>query len=199
MFIEFKNIYVPFNEVYPLAYLYLGRYESKSFLESVGKSNAGSYSSFSTFIAVIDNVPQRFADKFSFEDYRILDESEEKDMFDLLKRCNLTINDKGNFSFVDYSKINFEIDGNVLTYDEFCKYELPSGQVFKLVYDNGFSYIGSDPFRGNAKEYADAAIRVAEKIKYLWVGWRFGFRLTKYFDISAVYGKNERYSEVSFT
>lgn len=199
MFIEFKNLRVPYKEVYALAYLYFGRYESKSFLESVGKSKAGSYSSFSTFIAVIDNVPQRFADKFSFEDYRILDESEEKDMFDLLKRCNLTINDKGNFSFVDYSKINFEIDGNVLTYDEFCKYELPSGQVFELVYDNGYSYICSHPFRGNAKEYADAAIRVAEKIKYLWVGWRFGFRLTKYFDISAAYGKNERYSEVSFT
>lgn len=199
MFVEFKNIYVPFNEVYPLAYLYLGRYESKSFLESVGKSKAGSFSSISSFLAVIDDVPQRHPYKFSFEDYRILDKSEEEQILDLLRRCNLTINDRGNFSFIDYKKINFVIDGNVLSYDEFCKYELPSGQVFKLVHDNGYSYIGSHPFKGNAKEYADEAIRVAEKLKSLWTGWIYGFRLTKYFDINVVYGKNESYSEVSFT
>lgn len=72
-------------------------------------------------------------------------------------------------------------------------------QVFKLVFDNGFSYHGSEPFKGDAKKYADTAIRIAEKIGYLWFSWRMGFTLNNLLNVRVVYGKNESYSEISNT
>lgn len=199
MFIEFKNLNVAFGKEFPLAIVYLDKCDGERFLREQGIAKSGSFSSFISLIAIVDNVPQKASNKIIFTNYRILNEEEEKDALDTLKRSNLTINDKGFISFLDYKQICFELDGNILPYDDFCKYQLPKNKVFKLVFDNGFSYHGSEPFKGDAKKYADTAIRVAEKIGYLWFSWRMGFTLNNLLNVRVVYGKNESYSEISNT
>jgi hypothetical protein len=135
----------------------------------------------------------------AFMSFRIVPKEQEKTLLNALKSGNFAVNDKDRVCFNDLQSLCFEVDGNILTYDDFRKYELQKGKVFKLVHDNGFSYTGSDPFRGTAKEYADAAIRAAQKIGYVWSGWRYGFRLTDAFCIDVVYGEDESYHEVSFS
>lgn len=199
MFIEFKNLNVAFRKEFPLAIVYFNKYDGERFLREQGIALSGSFSCFIPLIAIVDNVPQKASCKIIFTNYRILNKEEEKDVLDTLKRSNLTINDKAFISFLDYKKICFEVDGNILPYDNFCKYELPKGQVFKLVFDNGYSYYGSEPFKGNAKKYADTAIKVAEKLRYLWFSWTMGFRLNNLLNVDVVYGKDESYSVVSNT
>ena len=199
MFIEFKNLYVAFRKEFPLAIVYLNKCDSERFLREQGIALSGSFSSFIPLIAIVDNVPQKASSEIIFTNYRILNKEEEKDVLDTLKRSNLTINDKGFISFLNYKQICFEVDGNILPYDDFCKYQLPKNKVFKLVFDNGFSYHGSEPFKGDAKKYADTAIRIAEKIGYLWFSWRMGFTLNNLLNVRVVYGKNESYSEISNT
>lgn len=147
MFIEFKNLNVAYGKEFPLATVYLNKCDSERFLREQGIALSGSFSSFISLIAIVDNVPQKASSKIFFTNYRILNKEEEKDALDTLKRSNLTINDKGFISFLDYKKICFEVDGNILPYEDFCKYELPKGQVFKTVFDNGYSYYGSHPLR----------------------------------------------------
>lgn len=199
MFIEFKNLNVAFRKEFPLAIVYFNKCDGERFFREQGIALSGSFSSFTSLIAIVDNVPQKASCEIIFTDYRILNEEEEKDVLDTLKRSNLTINDKGFISFLDYKKICFEVDGNILSYDDFCKYELPEGQVFKTVFDNGYSYYGSEPFKGDAKRYADTAIKVAEKQGYLWFSWTMGFRLNNLLNVDVVYGKDETYSVVSNT
>lgn len=199
MFIEFKNLNVAFRKEFPLAIVYFNKYDGERFLREQGIALSGSFSCFIPLIAIVDNVPQKASCKIIFTNYRILNKEEEKDVLDTLKRSNLTINDKGFISFLDYKKVCFEVDGNILPYDDFCKYELPKGQVFKLVFDNGYSYYGSEPFKGDAKKYADTAISVAEKVGYLWGGWTMGFSLNSLLCIDVAYGKDETYSVVSNT
>lgn len=199
MFVEFKNLNVAFGKEYPLAYVYFNKYNGERFLREQGVALSGSFASFIPLIAIVDNVPQKVSSKIFFTNYRILTEEEEKDALGTLKRSNLTINNKGNISFLDYKQICFEVDGNILTYDDFCKYELPKGKVFKTVFDNGYSYYGSYPFKGNAKRYADTAISVAEKVGYLWGGWTMGFSFNNLLCVDVSYGKDESYSVVSNT
>lgn len=199
MFIEFKNLNVAFNKEFPLAIVYLNKCDGERFLREQGIALSGSFSSFISLIAIVDNVPQKASNKIIFTKYRILDEEEEKEALDTLKRSNLTINDKGFISFLDYKQICFEVDGNILSYDDFCKYVLPKGKVFQTVSDNGYSYYGSHPFKGDAKKYADTAIKVAEKLGYLWFSWTMGFRLNNLLNVDVVYGKDEIYSVVSNT
>lgn len=199
MFIEFKDLNVVFRKKFPLAIVYLGKYDSEQFLKKQGVAKSGSYCNFSPLIAIVDFVPQKIGCEINFTNYRILNKKEEEDALAIFKRSNLTINDKGFVSFLDYKQICFEVDGNILPYDDFCKYQLPKNKVFKLVFDNGFSYHGSEPFKGDAKKYADTAIKVAEKLRYLWSGWAMGFRLNSLLNIDVVYGKDERYSVVSNT
>lgn len=199
MFIEFKNLNVAFDKKFPLAIVYFNKCDGERFLREQGISLSGSFSSFIPFIAIVDNVPQKASSKVFFTNYRVLNKKEEKDALDTLKRSNLAINDKGNISFLDYKQICFEVDRNILSYDDFCKYELPKEKVFKTVFDNGYSYYGSHPFKGNAKKYADTAISVAEKVGYLWGGWTMGFSLNNLLCIDVAYGKDESYSVVSNT
>lgn len=199
MFIEFKNLHVAFRKEFPLAVVYFNKYDGERFLKEQGTAKSGSYNCFIPLIAIVDYVPQKASCEIVFSDYRILNKEEEEDALDTLKRSNLTINDKGFISFLDYKQICFEVDGNILPYDDFCKYELSEGQVFKTVYDNGYSYYGSHPFRGDAKKYADTAIKVAEKLGYLWFSWTMGFRLNNLLNVDVVYGKDETYSVVSNT
>lgn len=199
MFIEFKNLNVAFGKEFPFAYVYFTKYNGESFLREQGIALSGSFSSFIPLIAIVDDVPQKVSGKIIFTNYRILNEEEEKGILDTLKRSNLTINNKGNISFLDYKHICFEVDGNILSYDDFCRYELPENQVFQTVSDNGYSYYGSHPFKGDAKKYADTAIKVAEKLGYLWFSWTMGFRLNNLLNVDVVYGKDESYSEISNT
>ena len=199
MFVEFKNLNVAFREIFPLAIVYLNKYDSEQFLKEQGTAKSGSYCNFSPLIAIVGFIPQKIGCEIFFTNYRILNKKEEKDALAIFKRSNLTINDKGFVSFLDYKQICFEVDGNILPYDDFCKYQLPKNKVFKLVFDNGFSYHGSEPFKGDAKKYADTAIRVAEKLGYLWFSWTMGFRLNKLLNIDVVYGKDETYYVVSNT
>lgn len=199
MFIEFKNLYVAFRKEFPLAVVYFNKCDGERFLKEQGTAKSGSYSCFSPLIAIVDYVPQKASCEITFTDYRILNKEEEEDALATLKGSNLTINDKGYISFLDYKQICFEVDGEILTYDDFCKYEPPKGKVFKTVFDNGYSYYGSEPFKGDAKKYADTVIRIAEKIGYLWFDWRMGFRLNNLLNVDVVYGKDESYSVVSNT
>lgn len=199
MFIEFKNLNVAFGKEFPLAIVYFNNCDGERFLREQGIALSGYFSCFTPLVAIVDNVPQKASCKIIFTKYRILNKEEEKDVLDTLKQSNLTINDKGNISFLDYKQICFEVDGNILSYDDFCKYELPEGQVFKTVFDNGYSYYGSHPFKGDAKKYADTAISVAEKVGYLWGGWTMGFSLNSLLCIDVAYGKDETYSVVSNT
>jgi hypothetical protein len=199
MFVEFKNLNVVFRKKFPLAIVYLNKYDSEQFLKEQGMAKSDSYCNFSPLIAIVDFVPQKIGCEIIFTNYRILNKKEEEDALAIFKRSNLTINDKGFVSFLDYKQICFEVDGNILPYDDFCKYQLPKNKVFKLVFDNGFSYHGSEPFKGDAKKYADTAIRVAEKIGYLWFSWRMGFTLNNLLNVRVVCGKNESYSEISNT
>ena len=199
MFVEFKNLNVAFGKEFPLAYVYFTKYNGERFLKEQGVALSGSFVSFIPLIAIVDNVTRKVSSEIFFTNYRILNEEEEKDALDTLKRSNLTINNKGNISFLDYKQICFEVDGNILPYDDFCKYELPKGKVFKTVFDNGFSYHGSEPFKGDVKKYADTAIRVAEKIGCLWFNWRMGFTLNNLLCVDVTYGNDESYSVVSNT
>ena len=199
MFVEFKNLNVAFRKIFPLAIVYLNKYDSEQFLKEQGMEKSGSYCNFSPLIAIVDFVPQKIGSEILFTDYRILNKKEEEDALAIFKKSNLTINEKGFVSFLDYKQICFEVDGNILPYDDFCKYQLPKNKVFKMVFDNGFSYYGSEPFNGDAKKYADTAIRVAEKIGYLWFYWRMGFTLNNLLNVDVVYGKDESYSVVSNT
>lgn len=199
MFIEFKNLNVAFGKEFPLAIVYLNKCDGERFLREQGIAKSGSFSSFIPLIAIVDNVPQKASCKIIFTNYRILNKEKEEDALDTLKRSNLTINDKGFISFLDYKQICFEVDGNILPYDDFCRYELPENQVFQTVSDNGYSYYGSHPFKGDAKKYADTAIKVAEKLRYLWFSWTMGFRLNNLLNVDVVYGKDEIYSVVSNT
>lgn len=182
-----------------MAVVYFNKCDGERFLKEQGTAKSGSFSSFIPLIAIVDNVPQKASCKIIFTNYRILNKEEEKDALDTLKRSNLTINDKGFISFLDYKQICFEVDGNILPYDDFCRYELPENQVFKTVFDNGYSYYGSHPFKGDAKKYADTAIKVAEKLGYLWFSWTMGFRLNNLLNVDVVHGKDESYSVVSNT
>lgn len=199
MFIEFKNLNVAYGKEFPLATVYFDKCDGERFLREQGTAKSGSYSCFSPLIAIVDYVPQKASCEIIFTDYRILNKEEEKDALNTLKGSNLTINDKGFISFLDYKQICFEVDGNILSYNDFCKYVLPKGKVFKTVFDNGYSYYGSEPFKGDAKKYADTVIRIAEKIGYLWFNWRMGFRLNNLLNVDVVYGKDESYSVVSNT
>lgn len=199
MFIEFKNLNVAFRKEFPLAIVYFNKGDGERFLREQGIALSGSFSSFIPLIAIVDNVPQKASCKIIFTRYRILNKEEEEDALDTLKRSNLTINDKGFISFLDYKQICFEVDGNILPYDDFCRYELPENLVFQTVSDNGYSYYGSHPFKGDAKKYADTAIKVAEKLGYLWFSWTMGFRLNNLLNVDVVYGKDESYSEISNT
>lgn len=199
MFVEFKNLNVVFGKKFPLAIVYLDKCDGERFLREQGIAKSGSFSSFIPLIAIVDNVPQKASCKIIFTNYRILNKEEEEDALDTLKRSNLTINDKGFISFLDYKQICFEVDGNILPYDDFCKYQLPKNKVFKLIFDNGFSYHGSEPFKGDVKKYADTAIRVAEKIGCLWFNWRMGFTLNNLLCVDVSYGNDESYSVVSNT
>lgn len=199
MFVEFKNLNVAYGKEFPLATVYLNKCNGERFLREQGIAKSGSFSSFIPLIAIVDNVPQKASNKIIFTNYRILNKEEEEDALDTLKRSNLTINDKGFISFLDYKQICFEVDGNILPYDDFCRYELPENQVFQTVSDNGYSYYGSHPFKGDAKKYADTAIKVAEKLRYLWFSWTMGFRLNNLLNVDVVYGKDEIYSVVSNT
>ena len=146
MFIEFKNLNVAFRKEFPLAIVYLNKCDGERFLREQGIAKSGSFSSFISFVAIVDNVPQKASNKIIFTNYRILNEEEDK-----------------------------------------------------TVFDNGYSYYGSHPFKGDAKKYADTAIKVAEKLRYLWFSWTMGFRLNNLLNVDVVYGKDESYSVVSNT
>ena len=199
MFVEFKNLNVAYGKEFPLATIYFNKCDSERFLREQGIALSGSFSSFIPLIAIVDKKKKKASCKIIFTNYRILSKEEEEDALDSLKRSNLTINDKGFISFLDYKKVCFEVDGNILPYDDFCKYELPKNQVFQTVSDNGYSYYGSHPFKGDAKKYADTAIKVAEKLGYLWFSWTMVFRLNNLLNVDVVYGKDESYSVVSNT
>lgn len=150
------------------------------------------------FVIVSEEVDY-FGNKAVFSDFSIVAKEREESLLDTLKEQNLTLNSHCRLSFAKLDKICFEVDGNILSYDEFCRYELPEGMVFKRVFDNGFSYISSEPFQVSPKHYAESAANAAGNIGYIWVGWRYGFRLNDIFCIDVCYGRKERYSEVSNT
>lgn len=104
MFVEFKNLNVAYGKEFPLATIYFNKCDGERFLREQGIALSGSFSSFIPLIAIVDNVPQKASCKIIFTNYRILNKEEEEDALDTLKRSNLTINDKGFISFLDYKK-----------------------------------------------------------------------------------------------
>lgn len=181
------------------AYLPVSGYWLKQ-LEKMKEKGEQLYSfDMSKQIGIVNNEAKKLGYKLIFSDYKVVNQEREENLLETLKESNFAINNKDRVCFDDYSKVCFEIDGNILSYDEFCRYELPEGKVFKKVFDNGYSYIGSEPFRVSAKQYADSAINATKQIGYIWSGWRYGYRLNDVFCIDVPYGEDESYHEVSFT
>lgn len=184
------------TEKYDFGFLWLSDYQIKKLSEGGGEKYE--LHSMLPFIGMVNFVPRKLMCGIEFEIYREATSDEVEEILDILERYNLKLNDNGNFCFLDYDKICFHIGDKKMSYDEFVNdFKLPKGYVFKEVFDNGYSYIGSEPFHGDNKAYADTAIRVAKKIEHLWFGWNMGFRLDDCFAIHVLYGKDEHYSEIS--
>lgn len=205
MFIKIKDVrikeskWVSQKVIAPIAYIPVSDYELIQLKKKQEENQLLSIWDMSKIIGIVSNEVKKLGYELVFSDFSIIAKEREESLLETLKGYNLAVNDKGHICFDDLEDICFEVDGNVLTYSDFCKYQLPEGKVFKRVYDNGFSYIGSDPFRVTSKEYADAAIKAAGNIGRLWQGWRYGFRLNDIFCIDVSYGKDESYSKVSFS
>lgn len=176
-----------------LAYVICSDYQ----YEQLVKDGAKRLRSPSPYIAIINEEVVVLDSELMITQYMIVSAERNESLMETLNEHNLTINEKGQVCFLDYSQIDFKVDGNILTYNDFCRYELPEGQVFKFVHDNGYSYIGSSPFRGTAKEFADGAIALAKKKGYVWFWWMCGRRFDEDFCIDVSYGRDESYSCVS--
>lgn len=184
----------------PLAYVNVSDYQVKCLkTDCEDKGEPLNVWSLMSYIGIVDNKPQRLSCKLFFSEYSIVSKEREESLLETLNDSNLTISEKGNVAFLDYSKVCFKIGGKKLTYDEFCQYQLPEGCVFHQVFDNGYSYIGSDPFKVTSKEYADVAIKTAKERNYVWFEWIHGFRCDDDFCIYVPYGKDKHFSEVSNT
>lgn len=184
------------TDKYDFGFLWLSDYQFKKLSEGDGDNYE--LHSMLPFIAIVNFVPKKLLCGIEFEIYRDATSDEVKEILDILEKYNLRINDKGNCCFRDYGKICFHVGDKKMSYDEFVNdFKLPKGNVFHEVFDNGYSYIGSEPFYGNNKAYADTAIRVAKKKGYLWFNWSMGFKLDDSFAIHVGYGKDEHYSEIT--
>lgn len=203
MFLKIKNVKVMSGRWVkchvPLAYVNVSDYQFKDMKKLEEKGEPLKVWSMIPYIGIVGNKPQKLGCTLIFSEYSVIVKEREKSLLETLNDSNLTISEKGNIAFLDYSKVCFKIDSKKLTYDEFCQYQLPKGKVFHEVFDNGYSYCGSDPFRGTSKKYADTAIKVAKKLNHVWFGWTYGFRCDDDFCIDVPYGKDECYSEISNT
>lgn len=186
------------TDKYDFGFLWLSDYQMKELNNREGDKYE--LHSMLPFIAIVNFVPKKLLCGIEFEIWRKATGDEIEEILDTLENYNLKINEKNCYCFRDYDKICFHVGDKKMSYDEFIKdFKLPKGYVFHEVFDNGFSYIGSDPFYGDNKAYADAAIRVAKKIGHLWFSWNMGFRLDACFAVHVSYGKDEHYSEISNT
>lgn len=186
------------TDKYDFGFLWLSDYQ----IEKLDKCEGEKYElhSMLPFIAIVNFVPKKLLCGIEFEIWRKATGDEIEEILDILENYNLKLSEKGNYCFRDYDKICFHVGDKKMSYDEFIKdFKLPKGYVFHEVFDNGFSYIGSEPFYGDNKAYADTAIRVAKKKGYLWFNWSMGFRLDDCFAVHVSYGKDEHYSEISNT
>ena len=203
MFLKIKNVKAMSGRWVkshtPLAYVNVSDYQFNELKKLEEKGQPLKVWSLTPYIGIIDNKPQKLGCTLIFSEYSVVDKERVESLLETLNDSNLTINCKGSIAFLNYSKVCFKINGKKLTYDEFCQYQLPKGQVFHEVFDNGYSYCGSEPLRVTSKKYAEIAIGVAKKLNHVWFGWTYGFRCDDDFCIYVPYGKDERYSEVSDT
>ena len=184
------------TDKYDFGFLWLSDYQFKKLSE--GDEDKYELHSMLPFIAIVNFEPKKLLCGIEFEIYRDATSDEVEKILGILESYNLGFNDKGNYCFRDYDKICFHVGDKKMSYDEFVNdFKLPKGNVFHEVFDNGYSYIGSKPFYGDNKDYADTAIRTAKKKGYLWFNWSMGFRLDDSFAIHVGYGKDESYSEIS--
>lgn len=184
------------TDKYDFGFLWLSDYQFKKLSE--GDGDKYELHSMLPFIAIVNFEPKKLLCGIEFEIYRDATSDEVEKILGILESYNLGFNDKGNYCFRDYDKICFHVGDKKMSYDEFVNdFKLPKGNVFHEVFDNGFSYIGSEPFYGDNKAYADTAIRVAKNKGCLWFNWSMGFRLDDSFSIHVGYGKDESYSEIS--
>lgn len=187
------------TEKYDFGFLWLSDYQIKKLSEGDGDKIYELHSML-PFIAIVNFVPKKLLCGIEFEIWRKATDDETENILRILESYNLELNDKGNYCFRDYGKICFHVGDRKISYNEFINdFKLPKGHVFHEVFDNGYSYIGSEPFYGDNKDYADTAIRIAKKKGYLWFNWSMGFRLDDSFAIHVGYGKDEHYSEISDT
>lgn len=185
------------TEKYDFGFLWLSDYKIKKLSEGDGDKIYELHSML-PFIAIVNFVPKKLLCGIEFEIWRKATDDETENILRILESYNLELNDKGNYCFRDYGKICFHVGDRKISYNEFINdFKLPKGHVFHEVFDNGYSYIGSEPFYGDNKDYADTAIRIAKKKGYLWFNWSMGFRLDDSFAIHVGYGKDESYSEIS--
>lgn len=186
------------TDKYNFGFLWLSDCKMKELDECEGKKYE--LHSMLPFIAIVNSVSKKLLCGIEFEIWCKATGEEIEEILDILENYNLKLNDKGNYCFRDYDKICFNVGDKKMSYEEFVNdFKLPKGNVFHEVFDNGYSYIGSEPFYGDNKAYADTAIRVAKKIGHLWFNWNMGFRLDNCFAIHVSYGKDEHYSEISNT
>ena len=184
------------TEKYDFGFLWLSDYQMKELCKGEGEKYE--LHSMLPFIAIVNFVPKKLLCGIEFKIWRKATGDEIEEILDTLENYNLKINEKNNYCFRDYDKICFHVGDKKMSYEEFINdFKLPKGYVFHEVFDNGYSYIGSEPFYGDNKDYADTAIRIAKKKSHLWFNWSMGYRLDDSFAIHVGYGKDESYSEIS--
>lgn len=187
--------------IYDCGFLWLSDYQMKELEKENGDGNVYyELHSMLPFIAIANIAPKKLLCNIYFDTWSKAVGNDIEEILIALENHNLRINEKDNYCFRDYDKIHFCFNGHEMVYDEFVNnFKLPKGCVFHEVFDNGYSYIGSESFHGDNKAYADTAIKVAKRIGYVWFDWRMGFRLDDNFAIHVSYGEDKNYSEVSNT
>lgn len=205
MWIKIKNVkgkdgkWVSGKILASIAYITVHEYMLKQLQDAKEKGEQLEIYSMSNILGIVGAGVRKLGYELVVSDFSVVCKTREKQLLRTLKSQNLAVSDKGHICFHSLQHIFFNVDGYTMSYDDFCHYELPEGKVFKLVFDNGYSYIGSEPFRVTSRQYADRAIYIAKQIGRIWSGWQYGFRLNDDFSILVSYGEDESYSEVSFS
>lgn len=152
-----------------------------------------------TFI-IKDNKPQYIFGDVIFGECKVMCKEREKSLLETMAAHNLKVSDKFStlVSLIDPEKMLFSINGKNYTADEVRQWKLKPGEAFLYYYDNGYSYIGTEPANSPAS-FVDGAIRCQSKSLRFSPVDIFGFRYKRDFTCEVIIGEDKSWSEISNT
>lgn len=144
---------------------------------------------------------EEFTKKLADLNLEIRDVIDEKKEYDVYKREEyIRATKRTKFMFKDVKKVLFKYRGELLTADEVRNLKIASNEAFLYSYDNGYSYMGTEPT--NVDKWLSTVFSTISK-EEVFDATRHGFtmRLSKEgtFTVDVLIGKNEHWSEVSFS